>query len=305
MKRTILMLILIAAGAVAATAQNRQPCSSPAGSGFDFWIGTWNLEWLDAQGQKRTGRNVVRKILGGCVIEENFDGGGTPPYLGKSHTMFDPVSGKWKQTWVDSGGAYLDFTGEFADGKMTLRREFFLPDGKPVKQRMVFSNITADSLDWNWERSDDGGRTWKTNWRLSYRRAPEVPAFDLGTVRSAIAAELADYGKRFATGDPEFYSQRYTADACIMPFNEPETCGRDRIRDRYFRDGKNNYFRLTMTLSEVSGGDAEVVAAGTYLVADLTGKTLDKGKFLQTWRSEDGRWKMRREIWNSNGRTGQ
>jgi hypothetical protein len=35
---------------------------------------------------------------------------------------------------------------------------------------MVWHNIGKDSLDWNWERSDDGGRTWKALWKTHYAR---------------------------------------------------------------------------------------------------------------------------------------
>ena len=44
-------------------------------------------------------------------------------------------------------------------------------NGQPILQRMLFYNIRADSLDWNWERSDDGGQTWKTLWKIHYERA--------------------------------------------------------------------------------------------------------------------------------------
>ena len=44
------------------------------------------------------------------------------------------------------------------------------PDGKPVKMRMVFKNIRSDSLDWSWERSTDGGKTWTVQWPIHYTR---------------------------------------------------------------------------------------------------------------------------------------
>ena len=37
-------------------------------------------------------------------------------------------------------------------------------------QRMVFYNISDDTLDWNWERSDDRGQTWKQLWVIHYQR---------------------------------------------------------------------------------------------------------------------------------------
>ena len=48
---------------------------------------------------------------------------------GRSASIFDVSAGKWKQTWVDNEGGYLDFVGEFKDGQMVLEREATRPDG--------------------------------------------------------------------------------------------------------------------------------------------------------------------------------
>lgn len=173
MKRIVYLLIISITAAVAALGQSAPqppPCSSEQAKQFDFWLGTWDLEWVDAKGNKQKGTNTINKILGGCVIEENFSTGGTQPYLGKSHSLYDVKSGLWKQTWVDSGGAYIDLTGEFKDGKMTLRRETTDAKGSKTLFRMIFSNIKNDSFLWDWESSADGGKTWKTNWQINYKK---------------------------------------------------------------------------------------------------------------------------------------
>jgi hypothetical protein len=46
---------------------------------------------------------------------------------GQSVSIFDASPRKWKQTWVDNEGAYLDFVGEFKDGQMVLAREAMPP----------------------------------------------------------------------------------------------------------------------------------------------------------------------------------
>lgn len=173
MKSTFLSLALILSASFAAFAQSppsQPPCSSDQAKQFDFWVGTWDLEWTDAKGNKLKGTNTINKILGGCVIEENFSNGGPQPYLGKSHSLYDVKSGLWKQTWVDSGGAYIDLTGEFKDGKMVLRREGTDPKGNKALFRMIFSNIKPDSFLWDWESSTDGGNTWTTIWKINYKK---------------------------------------------------------------------------------------------------------------------------------------
>jgi len=156
--------------ATLAAGQGAPPCLTEKAKQFDFWVGTWDLEWVDAQGQKQKGTNTINKILGGCVIEENFSTVGANPYLGKSHSVYDAVDGKWKQTWVDSGGGYLDFSGGFEGGEMTLSRVGTDPKGNKIMQRMVFSEIRNDSLLWNWESSADNGKTWKNNWKINYKK---------------------------------------------------------------------------------------------------------------------------------------
>jgi len=39
---------------------------------------------------------------------------------------------------------------------------------------------------------------------------------------------------------------------------------------------------------------------GSYDFPDGKGGSFDKGKFIAIWKQEDGRWKLFREIWNSD-----
>ncbi len=143
----------------------QKPCTAPEAAQFDFWLGTWDVSW----GEDAHGTNRVEKILGGCVIQEKFDGRPGTPLEGMSVSTYNPVTKQWHQTWVDNQGSYLDFTGSFADGRMALERDTVAGD-KAIKQRMVWYNIQPDTLEWNWERSEDGGATWQVMWHIHYRR---------------------------------------------------------------------------------------------------------------------------------------
>jgi hypothetical protein len=145
-------------------------CVLPEQKQLDFWVGEWDLTWPAAkEGQLDHGTNSIRRVLDGCVIEENFSAGSAAHLRGKSVSALDTHSGKWKQTWVDNEGGYLDFTGSWKDGQMVLGRESSR-DGKAIQQRMVFKNITPNELDWSWESSNDGGKTWQVNWPIHYKR---------------------------------------------------------------------------------------------------------------------------------------
>ncbi len=149
-------------------AQN--PCSSPESKQFDFWIGKWNLEWTGADGKIYHAKNEIKKILGGCVIAENFDASNANGFAGKSFSVYNPSKAKWEQTWVDNSGGYMLFEGGMKEGKMILSMNKVDKNGNPVILRMVFSNIADDSLDWHWQRSTDKGKNWQNLWHLKYRR---------------------------------------------------------------------------------------------------------------------------------------
>jgi len=144
--------------------EKEKPCSAPEARQFDFWIGEWDAAW----GDDGKGSNIITAALDSCVILENFDGTPSTELRGMSVSTFDARAGKWKQTWVDNQGGYLDFVGEFKDGKMILQRQAII-EGKDVQQRMVWHNIAGKEFDWNWERSDDG-EAWKVLWQIHYTR---------------------------------------------------------------------------------------------------------------------------------------
>lgn len=164
-------MLACGAGAQQNTTAQPKPCSEPEQKELDFWLGEWDLTWPgDKPNETDHGTNTIRRILDGCIVQENFSGGEAMHLRGQSVSVFDARDRKWKQTWVDNEGGYLDFVGEFKDGQMVLWRGATRPDGTKVMQRMVFKNITADEFDWSWEGSKDGGKTWTVVWPIHYKR---------------------------------------------------------------------------------------------------------------------------------------
>src|SRR5215217_9111181 len=80
---------------------------------FDFWLGEWDAHW----GEDGQGTNTITRILDGKIVQEEFL---APDLHGMSFSVYDPERKVWCQTWVDSNGTYLDFTGTFDAGKMIL-----------------------------------------------------------------------------------------------------------------------------------------------------------------------------------------
>jgi hypothetical protein len=152
----------------AVTVVEGRAVDAPEGRQFDFWLGCWELRW-EPDGQ---GVNDIVSILDDHVILERFDGRPSIPMAGMSVSIYDGTIRAWRQTWVDSEGQYLDFTGGIEGDRMVLRRR--RDDGR--LQRMVWSDIKPESLRWSWEHSNDEGRNWTVAWAIDYRRRPLDPA---------------------------------------------------------------------------------------------------------------------------------
>ena len=149
--------------------KNSSPCASnPVYRQFDFWVGEW--EAFGPNG-KKGGDSRIERILDSCVIVENWTSsqGG---YSGKSYNTFNGVTGKWQQYWVDNSGgvtAYLD--GHYENDKMILLTDNEKQKDETYKlQRLTFYHLSDDKVRQHGESSVDGGKTWKTNYDLEYRR---------------------------------------------------------------------------------------------------------------------------------------
>lgn len=168
----LLGITLLTALALGQSSNTPQPASAPVPpetSQFDFWVGKWNAEgkslngtsWVETKGCK----NEITHSFDGHVVQENFHG---PGMHGMSVSVYNSAAKKWFQTWVDDQGGYIALHGGMTDGKMILETN---PGPKGGMSRMVFSNITKDSFDWDWQSSKDSGKTWTLQWHLKYTRS--------------------------------------------------------------------------------------------------------------------------------------
>jgi hypothetical protein len=148
---------------------------------FDFNLGTWKTRisrledplsgsttWLTYEGI-----SVVRKVWNGRANLLELDAGGTAGRIeGLGLRLYNPSSCQWSLNWANSAVGTMDqaVIGEFKEG----RGEFFNHEsfnGRSIYVRNVFSDITADSSRFEQAFSDDGGKTWETNWIMTFTRA--------------------------------------------------------------------------------------------------------------------------------------
>ncbi len=167
-----LLAFLLVALALPAPAQQASPnpCALPEQHKLDFWLGDWDLTYAGPDGKPTHGSNHIHRILDDCVVQENFVAEDGTGYRGMSVSLYDVNRKAWHQTWVDNQASYLDMVAEDSDGVMAFGLDVTRPNGTKAHNRMVWRNVRPDSLDWTWESSTDGGKTWKPMWQIHYQR---------------------------------------------------------------------------------------------------------------------------------------
>lgn len=143
---------------------------------FDFLEGQWDAACRvprDGGWEEAPGTMTATRVLDGCVSLEIFEGiyhGG--PLKGLGLRAFNRESGEWEHTWTDTlePGNFHVWRGRFGEGKIDLFAEWQDERGMPVRSRLTWSEITADSAHWESARSVDGGKTWTLHWVIDFRR---------------------------------------------------------------------------------------------------------------------------------------
>lgn len=142
-------------------------CAGPEYHAFDFWVGEWDVFPNGSSTQVAT--SSIESMFMGCAIRETWKplkGGG-----GGSFSHYDNERRYWRQAWVDSNGARVDFDGGPVDGKMVLTGHWanVVAKGKDGLIRMTYSRQADGSVRQHGEQSVDQGLTWTTSFDFIYR----------------------------------------------------------------------------------------------------------------------------------------
>ena len=167
------------------TGRSSEPTSQPANASsehdFDFLVGTWTVQHRRLK-QRLAQGTEWETFSGTCKTWLLLDGQGdvddnvlqapAGTYRAVTLRSFDPATKLWSIWWLDSRHPHeLDppVVGGFRNGIGT----FFAKDmfgGRPIIVRYIWSDIAPHSTKWQQAFSDDGGKTWETNWVMEFRR---------------------------------------------------------------------------------------------------------------------------------------
>lgn len=149
---------------------------------FDFHMGTWkthisrllhpftgSTDWVQYDGI-----STVTPVWNGKASLFELEASGPAGHLeGVGLRLYDPQAHRWNLNWTNSTIGRLDspMTGEFRAG----RGDFYGQDsfnGRVILVRNSFSDITPNASHFEQAFSADYGRTWETNWIMTFERMP-------------------------------------------------------------------------------------------------------------------------------------
>jgi hypothetical protein len=157
----------------------------PTARDFDFWMGRWSVRnrWLrtrlagSTDWEEFDASVVARPMLDGLGNEDMFRTDHAGGFTGMSFRFLDPEAGRWSIYWADSrrpGRLDPPVLGGF-DGDSGVFEGDDVLDGRPIRVRFTWSEITTPTPRWEQAFSDDGGDTWETNWVMDFTRIGEAP----------------------------------------------------------------------------------------------------------------------------------
>ncbi len=235
-----LALLLCAAAATSFAVADSAPaaCASPEYRSFDFWIGNWDA--FDVSNPKvKVASNRVSRILGGCVLLEDYQGENGSH--GESFSIYDAGRKVWHQNWVTNRGVLLVIEGgmhgdemvlegvDHSKGEEKLVRGTWKPEQGGVRETAVTSL--------------DGGKTWTPWFDMVFRRA------ETGTSEEATLAALdTEYQAAVKINDAAVMD-RILADDYVLVTGSGKTYSKDDLLEEA-RSGRVHYEHQEDTRAE-------------------------------------------------------
>lgn len=120
------------------------------------------------------------------------------------------------------------------------------------------------------------------------------------TLQEGVHAANRAFEAAFNAGDAAGAAAVYTADGQALPPNGATVSGRDALRDFWQAVMDMGVKRATLETVELQPCGEIAYEVGQATLYGEGDTVLDTAKFIVIWQQEDGQWKWRRDIWNSN-----
>lgn len=176
----------LAQSSVGAAARSPAASQRDGQRDFDFHLGSWKTRLSRLQ-SPLSGSTTWLTYEGTTVVSKVWDGranlveldvtGPSGRLVALSLRLYHPEGRQWSLNFANRavGTFSPPSVGEFKDGK----GEFYSQEsykGRVILVRFVISPVTADSIHFEQSYSDDGGKSWETNWIADDTRTKDASA---------------------------------------------------------------------------------------------------------------------------------
>ena len=125
------------------------------------------------------------------------------------------------------------------------------------------------------------------------------PTFNLTIAKAEIVDANKEFMSLFAASDSVGVSNLYTQDAKFMMNGTPAILGRKNIQSTLSGIMNSGVSSVNLITIDVWGTENLVTEEGE-LSLFVEDNEVDQGKYIVLWKKEDGKWKLFRDIFNSN-----
>jgi ketosteroid isomerase-like protein len=127
-----------------------------------------------------------------------------------------------------------------------------------------------------------------------------LAAFDLPAARAIIEGKNARFTKAHVTGDVATIDAMFTRDAKSFPPGAEPAIGPAALHTltvEYLKTGIKSFSEQT---TDLYGNGELLIDQGEYVVTYGPENTVERGKYLNVWKQEDGEWKIHANMWNAS-----
>jgi uncharacterized protein (TIGR02246 family) len=123
---------------------------------------------------------------------------------------------------------------------------------------------------------------------------------DRSELKSRIEQANQEWMEAVQQGNADGVADMYTDDAFLLPSNTPAIQGREGVKSFFSGAMNSGIKRVKLVTEEVEGDGESAIERGTYEMMIDGDKVVDKGKYIVHWRHLDGKWKLHKDMFNSD-----
>lgn len=123
----------------------------------------------------------------------------------------------------------------------------------------------------------------------------------MATTSTGLDGRLEGVARTLTSDDAERLGDLYTREARLMPPDSEILTGRDAAVEFWMAIGEQGVDRIDIESVDVERDGETANRVGRAALFDGSGSQIDRAKFVEVWRREEGEWRIHRDIWNGLG----